>query len=97
MAELERNLIADRTRSALAYKKDKGEWAAGRVPFGFQLKDGVLVENPSRIRLIKKAKALKRAGVSLRAISQRLNVPKSTIHRALNTDIRRLKSRYVKG
>lgn len=47
IGQLERDLIAERTRSALQHKRQKGEKTGGLAPFGFDATaDGRLVENP---------------------------------------------------
>ena len=46
MAEFERDVIAERTRTALAYKRSRGERVSRYAPFGYLLKAGELV--PSR-------------------------------------------------
>lgn len=39
-AEMERNLIAERTRAALERKRERGERLGGRLPYGFELAPG---------------------------------------------------------
>lgn len=39
-AELERNLIAERTAAAMAVKRRRGEYTGGGVPYGYRLGDG---------------------------------------------------------
>jgi DNA invertase Pin-like site-specific DNA recombinase len=44
LAEFERDLVSERTRSAMAHKRSKGE-RIGQIPFGFRLADdGVKLE-----------------------------------------------------
>lgn len=74
MSEFERNQISERTKTALQYKKDKGE-RVGHVPFGMMLDDdGVnLVENKEETSIIKKIKKLYQQGKSVRVIAGLLN------------------------
>jgi DNA invertase Pin-like site-specific DNA recombinase len=34
-AEMERNLVRERTAAAMAYKASNGEYVGGKVPYGF--------------------------------------------------------------
>lgn len=71
-AELERNLIAERTCTALAHKKAHRE-AYGPTPFGFDRTGNSLVENPSEQAVVGKIQRKRAAGASLRAIADELN------------------------
>jgi len=73
-AEMERNLVRERTSAGMAHKKAKGE-RVGTVPFGYRLAgDGVaLEENPSEQEVIARVAALRREGLTLQAITDRLN------------------------
>lgn len=93
-AERERKLVSERTRAALAHKKTRGEWL-GRPPFGYRVEDKRLVEDDQELSLIAKAKRLRRAGHSIRAIAKRLAMPKSTVNLILRTHGRTRKSRYT--
>lgn len=44
LGQLERRLIGERTKEALAHKKRNGEKTGGHTPYGFALTDGLLVE-----------------------------------------------------
>jgi len=92
-AQMERDLIAERTRDALKHKKQKGEWT-GRVPFGFRMENNRLVEDPQQIRVIQKAKRLRRSGKSLREIAGALSLSLGYVHKALKVNLRTLKSHY---
>jgi len=96
LAQMERELIGERTRDTLAHKKEKGEHC-GRVPYGFRMaEDGTLRKDPGQQEDIATIKRLRRSGKSVRQISARLSVPKSTVHRILNTHLRSLNSKYVR-
>ena len=95
VAQWERDIIAERTREVLAHKKNKGEWA-GRIPYGFLISDnGMLEENPDEIKSIRKVKSMKRQGVPIRSIADRLGLSKSVVHRLVNVNLRTLKARYI--
>ena len=95
MAQWERDIIAERTKEVLAHKKNKGEWA-GRIPYGFLIGDnGMLEENPDEIKNIQKIKRMKRQGVSIRAIADRIGLSKSVVHRIIKVNLRTLKARYA--
>ena len=72
--EFERDLISERTRTALAHKRSKGERISGRIPFGFDLvEDGKLVENAAEQEAIGLIHSLRSKGYSLRAICEELH------------------------
>lgn len=72
-AELERDMIAERTRAALQYKKAQGQ-RVGSIPYGYRLsEDGVhLTPDPAEQVVIEAIREYHAAGLSLRAISERL-------------------------
>jgi site-specific DNA recombinase len=74
LAEFERDQVSERTCSAMAHKKSKGE-RVGTVPFGYDLAaDGVaLVENADQLKAIELIHSLKGKGYSLRAIAAALD------------------------
>jgi DNA invertase Pin-like site-specific DNA recombinase len=73
LAEFERDLVSERTASAMAHKRAKGE-LVGRVPFGFDLAaDGVqLVPNAREQRAVEIIAELRGRGWSLRRIADEL-------------------------
>jgi DNA invertase Pin-like site-specific DNA recombinase len=93
LAQMERDLIAERTKDALAHKRQNGEWI-GRIPFGFRIEDNRLVEDPQQIKVIQKAKRLRRSGKSLREISRATNLSLGFVHKALKVNLKTLKSNY---
>jgi len=93
LAQMERDLISERTKDALRHKRQKGEWT-GRVPFGFRLENNRLIEDPDQIKVIQKAKKLRRSGKSLREISKALNLSLGYVHKALSVNLRTFKSNY---
>jgi len=73
-AEMERNLVRERTAAGMAHKKAKGE-RVGTVPYGFQLAaDGInLVENPDEAQVIARIRMLRAEGMTYQAITDALN------------------------
>jgi len=92
--EFERDQISERTRDALSYKKDQGEWV-GRVPFGYRIVDGKLVEDLFEMKVIQRAKSYRRKGKSFSYISKKLNLSTAYIHKIVKMDLRALKARYA--
>jgi site-specific DNA recombinase len=82
MVGLDRKRVSVSTRAALIRKKARGEWI-GRIPFGFKLEDGVLVENPEQMEIIRKAKKARREGVTFRELARRFGIDKMTLFRAI--------------
>lgn len=73
-AELERNQIAERTSSTLAYKLSKGEFCGGNPPYGYGLSpDGTRLEKDvDEQRIITVVRKWKARGLSLRKIIKEL-------------------------
>ena len=72
-AEMERNLIRERTSSAMKHKKARGEFTGGQPPYGWCIAiDGTLKRVADEQRVIEHAKRLRDTGLSLRAISRSL-------------------------
>ena len=73
-AEMERNLIAERTKAALDRKRERGERLGGHLPYGLEVAAGSkqLVESEADKKLIARAKRLKRQRLSVRAIAAKL-------------------------
>ncbi len=72
-AELERNLIRERTAAAMRHKKSKGE-RVGTVPLGWRAaEDGkLLVAVPEEQAVLARVRALAGGGPSLREVARRL-------------------------
>lgn len=73
LSEFERDQVAERTKTAMAQKKSKRE-LVGAVPYGCRLSpDGIhLHENPDEQEVIREARKLRDAGLSLRQIAREL-------------------------
>ena len=77
VAQFEREMIAERTRDALANKAKTGEWAGGRAPYGYRLapsesgkqtSDGLVID-PDEARWVRDVFRRHLAGESVRAIT----------------------------
>lgn len=73
LAEFERDQIAERTSAALQHKKSHGQ-RVGAVPYGYTLADDGKTLEPNEVEraVIREARALKAAGLSLRKIAAEL-------------------------
>jgi len=71
-AELERNLIAERTATALAHKKANKE-VYSPTPLGYNREGNALVENEQELQAVRFIREQRKAGLSLREIASRLN------------------------
>ncbi len=78
-AQVERETIRTRTRSALQVKKSKAE-RVGAIPYGYRLsEDGIhLIESEREQRIIALVQSLRADGMSLRQIVVRLNADSVT-------------------
>ena len=75
VSQWEREVIGERTSSALQHKKSQGE-RVGTVPFGYRLDaDGVhFVADAQEQAIFSRIIELRKSGLSLRAISEELNL-----------------------
>jgi DNA invertase Pin-like site-specific DNA recombinase len=69
---LERGLTAERTSSAMRQRLAEGRYIGGRAPYGLQNIDGDLVPCPAEQAVIAEARALRSAGLTLRAVAAEL-------------------------
>ncbi len=73
LAEMERGLISERTKAALAEKRSKNERINFKAPFGYEFTaDGKVVENPHEQSILQIVSELKSQGESIRNIQRRL-------------------------
>jgi site-specific DNA recombinase len=75
VAQWERETIVERTRSAMAYKRSKGERISRRIPFGSDLaEDGkTLVDNPTERAVLLSIREWQGQGWGTRKIATELN------------------------
>jgi site-specific DNA recombinase len=72
LAEMERRLVGERTKAALAHKRSRSEKTGGDIPFGYDLAQGLLVKNDEEQRVIRIIRRLHGQGLSLRRICSEL-------------------------
>lgn len=72
LAEFERDLISERTTSAMAHMRRTGRRISGRVPFGSDLQGETLVPNRREQATVVLIRRLRGQGLSLRAIARKL-------------------------
>ena len=73
LAEMERGIIGERTKSALQHKRANGEKTGGDVPFGYDVDDtGHLAKNKAEQKAIRLIRKLQLKGCSLRSICLQL-------------------------
>lgn len=72
LAEFERDLISERTTSAMSHLRRCGRRISGRVPFGYDLKGDTLVPNTLEQGSVELIRRLRGRGLSLRAIARKL-------------------------
>lgn len=71
-AQMERDTIAERTKEALAYKKEQGEYL-GAAPFGYRLEGKELAEAEEEAGIIAQIVTLRKSGHTLQQIADHLN------------------------
>ena len=73
LAEMERGLIGERTKAALAHKRAKSEKTGGDIPYGYDITPpGILTKNETEQEVIRMIRRLNRDGYSLRQICREL-------------------------
>jgi DNA invertase Pin-like site-specific DNA recombinase len=68
MAEWEREIISERTKTALAVKRENGERISGQAPYGFRFAADKLVIDDKEQETIRKILELHSKGLSIRGI-----------------------------
>jgi DNA invertase Pin-like site-specific DNA recombinase len=71
LSQWEREVIAERTSSALQAKRTRGE-RLGTTPLGFKTVEGVVTVDESEQATVERARQLRSEGLTLRAIASRL-------------------------
>jgi site-specific DNA recombinase len=72
LAEMERGIIGERTKSALAHKRANGEKTGGDIPYGYRVRAGVLVEDAAESATVERIRRYRAEGYSFRAICGKL-------------------------
>ena len=73
MAELERELIAERTSSALQHKKATNQKYTNITPYGFEAIEGRLVQVQAEAAIVSEIQAARAGGTTLQSIADSLN------------------------
>lgn len=74
VSQWEREAIGERTAEVMQFKAANGEFTGGEVPYGYQLADrGRLAFNEGEQLVLVQARALRSAGLSLRAVAATLS------------------------
>ncbi|MEN3011169.1 MAG: recombinase family protein [Candidatus Bipolaricaulaceae bacterium] len=71
VAEMERNLVRERTKAVLDFKKRNGE-VYNHEPYGFRRREQRLIPDPQELAALALAKELRAQGLSFRAICAEL-------------------------
>ena len=72
MAQMERELVSERTSAALQYKKQQGD-SLGKIPFGWDRVDGQLMRDQEESKLLRKLKRWRKKGDTYARIAEKLN------------------------
>jgi len=72
-AQYESEIIGERTKSAMQYKRSKGEKYCHIVPFGYDEVNGRLIKVDKEIKIVKRIIRKHQQGISLRDIANKLN------------------------
>jgi len=73
LAEFERNLVAERTTTALQHKKANGLKYTRQTPYGFKAIEGRLVEVKKEAAVVAEIQAARNGGQTLQSIADNLN------------------------
>lgn len=87
MAELERNMTADRTKQVLNYKKSKLEVYSGSIPYGFRKKRDKLVPDEKEMEKVRKIYKLRSEGLNYTQIQNEVVIPSYKVARILKNYI----------
>jgi DNA invertase Pin-like site-specific DNA recombinase len=72
-SQWEREAIQERTREAMAYKRQNGERTGGDVPYGYRAINGKLVQDPDEQAMLALIHRYRVQGLSIRAIVAELD------------------------
>jgi site-specific DNA recombinase len=74
LAEFERDIVSERTKTAMQHKRARCEYTGGEAPYGYRVRRRAarLVPDAREQIMARRARTLRSTGLSLRAIGQRL-------------------------
>lgn len=87
VAENERDRIRERIREVKRHLASQGIYGGGKVPFGYDVLDKQLVENPEQQKILKAMIAARANGDSFRAIGEAHGMQAMTVKRILDRHI----------
>lgn len=67
-AEVERDRLRERVVQVKADQKSRGRYLGGKLPYGYRVKDGALVEIPEQQAVVSQVRQMRAEGATLRAI-----------------------------
>ncbi|WOS62164.1 recombinase family protein [Sinorhizobium fredii] len=89
VAENERERIRERIREVKRHLASQGIYGGGKVPYGYTVEDGRLVENPVQQASLREMKDARARGESLRKIGETHGLQAMTVKRILDRTIDR--------
>jgi DNA invertase Pin-like site-specific DNA recombinase len=84
VAENERDRIRERIREVKRHLAAQGVYGGGKVPFGYDVVDGRLVDNAEQQFTLAKMQSMREAGASLRAIGGATGLKAMSVKRILD-------------
>lgn len=84
VAENERDRIRERIREVKRHLASQGAYGGGKVPFGYDMADGKLTENPEQQALIARMVAERARGDSFRKIGEAHGMQAMTVKRIID-------------
>ncbi len=76
IGQMERRMAGERIKVVMEHKKQNGEKLGGKIPYGFNVDDGKLIENKAERKVINKILKLNKAGLNYSMIARKLNASK---------------------
>ena len=73
LAEFERNLVAERTTTALQHKKATNQKYCNQTPYGFEAVEGRLIQVKQEVEVVAEIQAARSSGSTLQSIADNLN------------------------
>jgi len=83
VAESERDRLRQRITEVKAHLRSKFVYAGGKTPYGFDVVDGKLVENPSEQKALVEIRNMRAAGESYETIGKAIGKDKKSVARIL--------------
>ncbi len=84
VAENERDRIRERIREVKRHLAAQGVYGGGKAPFGHDVVDGRLIDNPEQQFALAKMRSMREAGATLRAIGEAVGLKAMSVKRILD-------------